>query len=196
MSRRKKVRKVSSLRPNLIVTSNDPIACVHALDDVILQRSSRSVPGVVDMVGFTRGVMNCKFHQLDTDETDLGTWVREDDRNFSWFMRYAMEVVEERGRRLKLLKARVIRPWQEEYCVVSNVYAQSKPFMVDEPPRKFLNQAWLGNWGYDFRSMNNVYEAYQDYMNTRWSLNDEAPRWTGRQEPIWADYNREYKKYA
>jgi len=98
-------------------------------------------------------------------------WLRQSRSNFMWLIKYT----EAMWRRYQAI------PYKGNENVPANLARVKKAakYIPEGPLTKFANCAAKKDAGIDYTYMNDVFLAYQMYMNDRWDGDSKQPTWRG-----------------
>ncbi|CAK0759984.1 Helitron_like_N domain-containing protein [Azospirillaceae bacterium] len=156
---------------NLFVTSPDPIACAQALDD------RRLIKGVLETAQLlsTAGYGPYKTTHINHPVTK---WVCRSLVHIAWTQQHFNALAQEYTFRFgKIHKTAVATA---EFAKQSG----KTPVPFENEPQEFQNSARNATLGLDFTNRP-VFQAYRDYLNTKWRLDGAKARWTQRGAPEW-----------
>lgn len=110
---------------------------------------------------------------------ELWEWAAEHRGNFGWLVAHGRAIAAELDLR-ELCPGKLLTPRH----VIAHA-AQFDPSGSSAPTR-FVNRAVNEKHGLDFRHVADVHEAYRQYLQARWAIEEGRAKWTVRGKPAWA----------
>lgn len=111
-------------------------------------------------------------------------WARQTRSNWIWLYEHAVALGQEYVMRYgKMHKC---------YDILKDI-RELEHLIPDGPLTTFANCAAHGGKGISFKHMNNVPEAYRNYLVARWNTDKLVPKWGTRGMPKWLEVDSEGK---
>lgn len=168
---------------NLFVSDPCPVVSAQALDDKRIRKMVLETAQLLCTVIPQRLVLNNDQLLLMYRSTHvrhpITHWCGDAPENLLWTYRHYQALSIEYGHRFNKPHKTIT-----QFAVVfAELFAS---FGFETPlPANFQNNARSIERGIDFSHIENVHEAYRQYLTTRFNTDKLTPQWTNRQKPAW-----------
>lgn len=157
---------------NLFAVSKDPYECAVTLDDKRLGKICLESAQIISTVMALQN-REGPYKATHTNHP-IVLWANDDDRNFSWVVKYNHALGIEFFLRFNKPHASYLAIQKQEIIT------------TDQPPRSFVNCARNKEFELDFTWDSDVHRAYRRYLAVRWTKTDiKEPRWSNSMPPRW-----------
>lgn len=157
---------------NIFVTDPCPIHCAKNLDDVrVCKMVTESAQILCTAVNLKAGKQVTPYKNSHPHNKSVH-WAMRSSDNWNWLYRHAMALSDEYTVRSgKVIKTR---------AVLMMVEGLGELYFPPIGPTPFVNKAHHLDKGIDYSHVEDVYLAYQLYLNHRWDTDDWIPTWYGK----------------
>lgn len=171
---------------NIFPTHPDAFDSALALDDKRLVRQASEVVVLLGNVAALQGIPS-PYKPHPTPNHPLVKWLLEDPHNWRWTASYAhacnLLYRDTYGRECVCLsKLRDLRAAHTAHYRAQHGDAR---WMGEARPIVFCNAASNKALRLDFTHVEDVHDAYRQYLNARWAGDKRAAVWSKRSPPIW-----------
>lgn len=155
---------------NIFFTDECPVKCAEYLDtkrvNKMILESCQMLSTAINENGGT-GIYKSTHKNHPSTK-----WTTESYENWLWLWKHMVALgVEYKKRRGKVHKS-------FKTFVVSDIKKQARDFIPHNGITKKPNCAANKSVGLDFKNHNDIYEAYQLYLNERWDRDKREPTWS------------------
>jgi hypothetical protein len=173
---------------NIYCTSSHPGDCAKALDDKRIQ----NVAGEISIVlcGIAQrvyGITSPYQYRTMPMSNLFVNWARRSDSNYLWLSQHFLELCAEYATRTggwELPHSRITNPVLHR--VFKRFDKEYRTLSLPEP-ENFVNGAYSLQRGIDFTKLENVHEAYREYLRKAWTMDKPKPHWTNTVKPEWSE---------
>ena len=157
---------------NIFVSDPCPIQCAKNLDDVRVRKM------VVETTQLLCTALNLRAGKQVAPYRSVylynrsTKWAMLSSDNWNWLYRHGIALSEEYI--LRYGKAHACR------AILGMIEGMGELYMPPIGPTPFVNKAARKDLGIDYTHIEDIYEAYQLYLNHRWELDKKVPTWYGK----------------
>lgn len=160
----------------IFITSQDPVACAHALDD------KRVVKMTLESAQLLATALRERYH-IETAYRSTHTqhpaaiWARFTTSNTLWLFDHFEALADEYARRFGGTHkswAQIGRPYRKSVRRWQRTVLTEFPNITPYPNMP-------------------TFEAYRRTLRDKWAADTREPKWTNREPPIWGSYKPEDK---
>lgn len=163
---------------NIFISDNNYVNCALALDD---KRLVKMVLETAQLLSTAVNECGGKAPYKSTHKNHpCSIWARQTRSNFDWLLKHGYALALEYTNRFNKVHKCL-------HILVELDEKDMRNYIPDGPLTTFPNCTTNKTKGVSFKHINDVTEAYKQYLNARWATDTRKPVWTGRSRPIWAN---------
>lgn len=165
---------------NIFVTDLNPTISALNLDSLRLNKMIlESCQLLSTAIELTSEIKYTGLYKATHKNHPCAIWTRENDDNFFWLYQHTIALIDEfKFRKNKNHGCEKILPVVEKFMKDNAISEKTTKF-----PKKFAN--CTRNDNVSFKDMDDVVEAYRNYMKYKWKNDIRQPSWDNRQKPEW-----------
>lgn len=153
---------------NIFVTSKNPRVCARNLDDKrvvkMINESFQLMATALAERGIVTPIRPTHRHH------PVAIWSRSTRENYNWLLRHAIALCHEKRRRYPDNKP-------HEYEKLISFFRSHAKVLPSFKLTAFVNCAANKEKGIDYKHIDDVFLAYQLYLNDRWETDARTPTW-------------------
>lgn len=151
---------------NIFVTSPCPELSAQYLDNKRVVKMCVESAQILSTALYHQGVWRVGMYKPTHHRHPCVLWAASDDRNYSWLYRHWCHLMVEYARRYQKVHS------SSRLLSLLCTKTHTRPL-----PDFFVNCAANLSKGISYKHMDDVFLAYQCYLNDRWDTDKEVPTW-------------------